>query len=109
MVKITIEQSNILETKINEYLKEKTSFSYLRMAYEKTMWPTIFIAKKHYFGVVHESESNFTSPSLYLKGVKVVKRNVSEFYKIVAEEMIWSALGFNHEDKSIKREDIDRK
>ncbi|CAG8778132.1 9167_t:CDS:1, partial [Racocetra fulgida] len=109
MVKITIEQSNILETKINEYLKEKTGFSYLRMAYEKTMWPAIFIAKKHYFGVVHELEPNFTSPSLYLRGVKLVKRNISEFYKIVAEEMIWSALGFNHEDKSIKQEDIDRK
>ncbi|CAG8812501.1 119_t:CDS:1, partial [Racocetra fulgida] len=41
----------------------------------------------------------FDKQILLMKGLKVVKRNVSKFYKTVAEELIWSSL--NYENKQI--------
>ncbi|RIB01213.1 hypothetical protein C2G38_2051060 [Gigaspora rosea] len=34
--------------------------------------------------------------NLLLKGLKIVKRNVSAFYKTVAEELVWSSLGYEN-------------
>jgi DNA polymerase elongation subunit (family B) len=96
----TIEYSYMLEKKVNEYMKQLTGLSYMKMAYEKTLHPSIFFHKKQYCGCEHENKSNLDNPKLYLKGLKIVKRNTSLFYKTIAKEMIWSVLGFDN-DKQI--------
>jgi DNA polymerase family B len=75
-------------------MKEVTGLSYMRMAYEKTLHPSLFLHKKQYCGCIHEYKPNLDNPKLFLKGLKIVKRNTSAFYKLIAEEMIWSSLGF---------------
>ncbi|CAG8783444.1 39629_t:CDS:2, partial [Gigaspora margarita] len=73
-----------------------TNQKYLTIAYEKTMIPATYLQRKMYCGVVHESTVELDKPKLLIKGLKLVKRNVSEFYKTVAEELIWSSLGYEN-------------
>src|SRR6185295_70425 len=82
--------------------------SYLKIAYEKTLFLFLIFGKKHYVGIKHFYEPDLDNLKLLLKGLKIVKRNVPEFYKIVAKELIYSSLGFN-KDLSIRLEDIDCK
>ena len=37
----------------------------------------------------------FDLPNLFKKELKVVKRNASKFYKLVAKEILWMVLGFD--------------
>ncbi|CAG8811277.1 23536_t:CDS:2, partial [Cetraspora pellucida] len=107
-IKLTILYSKILETKINEYLKQIMKSTYLKMAYEKTMYLFLIFGKKHYVAITHSDIPNLDNLNLLLKGLKTIKRNVPEFYKLVAKELIYSSLGFN-KDFSIRQEEIDQK
>src|SRR5436853_1423462 len=95
MIKKTFELSKDLEHKVNEFLKQHIDSSYMKMAYEKTVMLSRFFQKKQYCGIVHENNVEFDSPILFKKGLKVVKRNASKFYKLVAKEMLWMVLGFD--------------
>ncbi|CAG8712089.1 17422_t:CDS:2 [Cetraspora pellucida] len=107
-IKLTILHSKILETKINEYLKQIIKSTYLKMAYEKTMYLFLIFGKKHYVVITHSDVPNLDNLNLLLKGLKTIKHNVPEFYKLVAKELIYSSLGFN-KDFSIRQEEIDQK
>ena len=58
------------------------------MEYEKTLIPLLFIQKKQYCGIKHSYKTSFDDLELFMKGVRIVKRNISKFYKIVAEDML---------------------
>ena len=89
-----IEYSYELEKLVNEYMKKVTGLLYMRMAYEKILHLSHFLHKKQYCGCIYEYKPNLENPKLYLKGLKIVKRNTSAFYKMIAEEIIWSLLEF---------------
>ncbi|CAG8455392.1 6893_t:CDS:2 [Cetraspora pellucida] len=107
-IKLTIQHFQKLEKNINDFLQQIMKSSYLKMAYEKTLFPFLIFEKKHYIGIKHFYKPDLDNLKLLLKGLKIVKRNVSEFYKIIAKELIYSLLGFN-KDFSIHLEEIDRK
>ncbi|CAG8836454.1 4129_t:CDS:1, partial [Cetraspora pellucida] len=107
-IKLTILHSKILESRINEHLKQIMKSTYLKMAYEKTMYPFLIFGKKHYVAITHSDVPNLYNLNLLLKGLKTIKCNVPEFYKLVAKELIYSSLGFN-KDFSIRQEEIDQK
>ncbi|KAF0463566.1 DNA/RNA polymerase [Gigaspora margarita] len=69
------------------------------MAYEKTLFPWIFFQKKQYRDCLHEHFVELVDTVLFLKGVKMIKRNASKFYKTIAESMVWMALGFDEQKK----------
>ncbi|CAG8804925.1 17114_t:CDS:2 [Cetraspora pellucida] len=107
-IKLTILHSKILETKINKYLKQIIKSIYLKITYEKTMYSFLIFGKKHYIAITHSDVPNLDNLNLLLKGLKTIKRNVTEFYKLVAKELIYSLLGFN-KDFLIRQEEIDQK
>ncbi|CAG8782730.1 8496_t:CDS:2, partial [Cetraspora pellucida] len=96
------------KTKINEYLKQIMKSTYLKMAYEKTIYLFLIFGKKHYVAITHSDVPNLDNLNLLLKGLKTIKHNVPEFYKLVAKELIYSSLGFN-KDFSIRQEEINQK
>ncbi|KAF0385174.1 DNA/RNA polymerase [Gigaspora margarita] len=78
------------------------------MAYEKIFFPWIFFQKKQYGGCLHEHFVKLVDAVLFLKGVKMIKRNASKFYKTIAESIVWRALGFD-EQKQLTNKKIDPK
>ncbi len=58
---------------INAYLRIKSGTSYLKMAYEKVLFPVCFAGKKKYFGIGHEDVVNFKPKILFMKGIDTVK------------------------------------
>ena len=82
MIKRTIDFSYELEKNINNELINITRNNYMRMAYKKTLAPSYFFQKKQYSGIVHEREPELDDPKLFLKGVKIIKRNNWNSWKI---------------------------
>ncbi|KAF0526225.1 DNA/RNA polymerase [Gigaspora margarita] len=78
------------------------------MAYEKIFFPWIFFQKKQYGDCLHEHFVELVDTVLFLKGIKMIKRNASKFYKTIAESMVWRALGFD-EQKQLTNKKIDPK
>ncbi|CAG8810872.1 16177_t:CDS:2, partial [Cetraspora pellucida] len=107
-IKLTILHSKILEKNINEYLKQIMKSIYLKMAYKKTMYSFLIFGKKHYVAITHSDVPDLNNLNLLLKGLKTIKHNVPEFYKLVVKELIYSSLGFN-KNFSIRQEEIDQK
>ncbi|CAG8720111.1 13149_t:CDS:2, partial [Cetraspora pellucida] len=96
------------KNKINKYLKQIMKSTYLKMAYEKTMYLFLIFGKKHYIVITHLDVPNLDILNLLLKDLKIIKHNVPEFYKLVVKKLIYSSLGFN-KDFSIRQEEIDQK
>ena len=71
------------------------------MEYKKTLTPSLFIQKNQYCSIKHSYKASFDDLKLFMKGMRIVKRNVSKFYKTVAEDMLWSVLGFEKTEKNI--------
>ncbi|RIB06729.1 hypothetical protein C2G38_2216349 [Gigaspora rosea] len=67
MTKLTILQSKTLEKEINNYLFQTTNQEYLKMKYEKTMWPVLFLQKKQYHSIIHKKAPNFDMLNLLLQ------------------------------------------
>ena len=93
-IKQTLIASEQLEQSVNDHLRQ-CGKHYITFVYEKILCPARFFKKKHYCGIIHERAPSFESPKLYLKGLKLIKRSASKFYKTIGEEMIWSILGFD--------------
>ncbi len=68
MVKITMEVMDEFRNKVNVYLRIKNDISYLKMAYEKVLFPVCFTGKKKYFEIGHEEVVNFKPKAFSLKG-----------------------------------------
>ena len=51
MVEITMVVMEKLCNEVNTFLRLKTRSDYLKMAYEKILFPVMFIGKKKYFGI----------------------------------------------------------
>src|SRR5260363_478925 len=80
----------------------------MKMAYEKILFPWTFFQKKQYGGCLHEHFVELVDAVLFLKEVKMIKRNTSKFYKTIAESMVWRALGFDTQ-KQLTNRKIDPK
>jgi DNA polymerase elongation subunit (family B) len=108
MIEKTIIFSKEIETKVNEHMKKITGYSFMRVSYEKTLMPSIFLQKKQYCGCVHENEVNLDNPKLLVKGMKMIKRDASKFYKQISEEIVWNVLGFENKQQisNVKNEPL---
>ena len=61
---------------VNNFLKLKTRSDYLKMAYEKVLFPVVFTGKKKYFGIDHEKTPNFEPREPFIRGIDTVKQGI---------------------------------
>ena len=92
LVNITFKFIEDIKTKVNNYLYEDNGTKYLKMAYEEVLYPVIFLSKKKYYGIAHEGIPNFKPKDMFIRGLEVKKRGVSELLRINCTDIMWNSL-----------------
>ena len=92
LVTITFKAIEDIKVKVNDYLYQNNGTKYLKMAYEEILWPCAFLSKKKYFGIPHENIPNFKPADMFIRGLEVKKRGVSEILKIICLDIMWESL-----------------
>lgn len=99
LVEITFKAIKPINTAVNEMLFKDNGTHFLKMAFEESLFPVAFLAKKKYFGVPHLSKPNFNeNVPLFIRGLELKKRGVSQVLKDVCSDILTKAV--NH--KNIK-------
>lgn len=96
LVTITFKAIEDIKIKVNDYLYQNNGTKYLKMAYEEILWPCAFLSKKKYFGIPHENIPNFKPADMFIRGLEVKKRGVSEILKIICLDIMWESLDLNN-------------
>lgn len=77
---------------VNQKLFDNNQTPYLKMAYEEVLYPCAFLSKKKYYGIPHENVVNFKPKKLFIRGLEVKKRGVSDVLKIICNRILWDSL-----------------
>lgn len=101
LVAITFEAIEEIKIKVNKYLCKNNGTKYLKMAYEEILWPCAFLAKKKYYGIAHEHIPNFKPADIFIRGLEVKKRGVSELLRIVCMDIMWKSMDI-HNTKTLR-------
>jgi len=96
LVTITFKAIEDIKVKVNEYLYQNNGTRYLKMSYEEVLYPLAFLSKKKYFGIPHETIPNFKPKDLFIRGLEVKKRGVSELLKIICMDLMWKSMDLNN-------------
>jgi DNA polymerase elongation subunit (family B) len=107
LVNITFKAIEDIKVKVNNYLYKDNGTKYLKMSYEEVLYPLAFLSKKKYFGIPHESLANFKPKDLFIRGLEVKKRGVSELLKIICMDLMWKSMDLNN-TKTLKELVIDK-
>ncbi len=91
LVEITFKEINPIRDGVNKAFVENNGTQFLSMAYEEVLAPVAFTAKKKYFGIAHDSIPNFKPKDLFIRGLEVKKRGVSELLRKIFMEIMWTA------------------
>lgn len=104
MVNKSIERAKEIQIKINDFLVKFTNTNYIKINFEGVLFPSFFLTKKKYFGIQHNETINESSRQqywsnydLYVKGLAIVKRGQSIFFKEFGRELIYRILNINNE------------
>jgi DNA polymerase elongation subunit (family B) len=92
MVQITFEKIKILNKAVNQLLLDDNRTSFLKMAYEEILFPSAFLAKKKYFGIPHLSKANFTRYVMFIRGLALKTRGVSNVLIEVCDDILKTAV-----------------
>ncbi len=92
----TFEAIKDINKKVNQYLYEDNGTRYLKMGYEEVLYPLAFLSKKKYFGIPHKTMANFKPKDLFIRGLEVKKRGVSELLKIICLDLMWKSMDLNN-------------
>ncbi len=95
VVEKTFEMIETIRDDVNQHLKENNGRDYLKMAYEEVLYPVVFVSKKKYFGIPHEDSINFFPKTIFMRGLEIVKRGVSDALKDVCYETVVNMLDIN--------------
>lgn len=96
MVDITFEAIKLINENVNNLLKDDNGTKFLKMAFEESLFPVAFLAKKKYYGIPHISVPNFNPKKLFIRGLEVKKRGVSDFLKKVCMGIMWDSVSLNN-------------
>ncbi|CAG8754135.1 22180_t:CDS:2, partial [Gigaspora rosea] len=77
-----------LEEEINKYLFQTTNQGYLKMEYEKTLWPVLFLRRKQYCGVVHEKFLSYENNQIIITEESLKKRILKIIAKYIDDETL---------------------
>lgn len=94
LVKETFVQSEVGKNMANSALIADNNTKFLKMAYEEVLFPAIFLLRKMYAGVEHQSIVNFHPHGyeLFTRGLALKKRGTSDVLKKVCTEVLLSIL-----------------
>jgi DNA polymerase elongation subunit (family B) len=92
VVEQTFTAINPIRDGVNKAFLENNGTKFLSMAYEEVLFPVAFTAKKKYFGIAHENIANFKPKDLFIRGLEVKKRGVSELLKKIFTEIMWMSV-----------------
>ena len=96
LVEKTFKVIEIIKDEVNKVLFTDNKTSYLKMAYEEVLYPVVFLAKKKYYGIPHEGVVNFKPKDLFIRGLEVKKRGVSELLRKVCLEIMWDSCSLEN-------------
>lgn len=96
LVTTTFKAIEDIKVKVNDYLYQDNGTKYLKMSYEEVLYPLAFLSKKKYFGIPHETIPNFKPKDLFIRGLEVKKRGVSELLKIICMDLMWKSMDLNN-------------
>ena len=96
MVDITFKVISEINTDVNKILIEDNGTKFLKMCYEEAIYPCAFLAKKKYYGIPHISQANFAPKALFIRGLELKKRGVSEFLKKVCGNIMWDSVSLKN-------------
>jgi hypothetical protein len=93
-IQITKDEIKILLNNINQFLKDKYVYSYIKMAYEEVLYPVFFISKKVYFGMEHMETINYDDIDnfLFMRGYSPVRRGTTQLTKNVIVDTVIKQL-----------------
>ncbi|CAI2179197.1 9783_t:CDS:2, partial [Funneliformis geosporum] len=83
IVNISMEVIEKLHDEVNDFLRNDNGSSYLKMAYEKVLFPVVFTEKKKYYDIPHRREPSFNN-KLFIRGVEIVD-NSHTLHQIVED------------------------
>ncbi len=92
MVETSFTAINPIRDGVNKAFLENNGTKFLSMAYEEILYPVAFTAKKKYFGIPHENIANFQPKELFVRGLEVKKRGVSDLLKENFMEIMWTSV-----------------
>lgn len=90
LVETTFKEINPIRDGVNQAFIKDNGTKFLSMAYEEVLSPVAFTAKKKYFGIAHENIPNFKPKELFIRGLEVKKRGVSELLRTIFMEIMWT-------------------
>lgn len=96
LVNITFETIKPLNDAVNNMLKKNNGTDFLKMAFEESLFPVAFLAKKKYYGIPHISQANFQPKHLFIRGLEVKKRGVSDVLKKVCMNIMWGSVSLKN-------------
>jgi DNA polymerase elongation subunit (family B) len=92
LVDITFETITPIRDAVNNLLNSDNGTSFLKMAFEESLYPVAFLAKKKYYGIPHISIANFDPKELFIRGLEVKKRGVSDFLRKICMNIMWDTV-----------------
>jgi DNA polymerase elongation subunit (family B) len=97
LIEITFTAIKPLAVEVNNMLEENNGTKFLKMAYEESLFPVAFLAKKKYFGIPHISQPNFNeNVQLFIRGLELKKRGVSEVLINVCNDILNRAVSYKN-------------
>lgn len=96
LVKITFKEINPVQDMVNDWFFKDNATKFLRMAYEEALFPVIFLAKKKYYGIPHISAPNFNYKQLFVRGLDVKKRGVSQFLRDICNGIMNKSVSLDN-------------
>lgn len=95
-VNITFKVIADINNKVNKMLIDDNGTKFLKMAFEESLFPVAFLAKKKYYGIPHISQANFEPKELFIRGLEVKKRGVSDILKKVCMNIMWDSVSLKN-------------
>ncbi|CAI2201130.1 17089_t:CDS:2, partial [Funneliformis geosporum] len=122
MIQISMEEIGIFRDEVNTFLREDNGSSYLKMAYEKVLFPVVFTGKKKYYGksslfckagrhIMDESMKVDNSRTLHQIIKDVLRETVKDISRTDLNEIIKTAVWKPDKDNKNRhtREEADAK
>ena len=100
LVEKAINYSSQIKQKINTALIEDNGTNFINVAYEKTLYPYLYIQCKMYTGMEHIFTTNFnpTVDKLLTKGLAIKRRDASGLLVKICGEVLLSVLDIHNID-----------
>ena len=101
-VKLAMDEMSILRDKLNIELKAFNKSNLLSLAYEEVLFPVVFLGKKKYYGFEHMRIPNFDNPSLFKRGIDIVKRGNTNYMMEFGKKLLEESLSFDVKESLYK-------